>query len=85
MTSKNNLPGTIIGCLLAFVFEANAFGQAQILGGAKERQPSYGEFENFTILSYSDLEGWDQAAEFRVSKDGKHVFFDDECDPQAVR
>ena len=74
MTSKNILPGTIIGCLLAFLCEANAFGQAQILGGAKERQPSYGEFENFTILSYSDLEGWDQAAEFRVSKDGKHAY-----------
>jgi hypothetical protein len=52
-----------------------AFGQApSILGGAKERQPSYGELENFTILSYSDLDGWDQAAEFRVSKDGKHAY-----------
>ena len=40
----------------------------------RERQPSYGELENFTILSYSDLEGWDQAAEFRVSKDGKHAY-----------
>ena len=52
-----------------------AFGQTpSILGGAKERQPSYGELENFTILSYSDLDGWDQAAEFRVSKDGKHAY-----------
>ena len=30
--------------------------------------------ENFTILSYTDLDGWDQAAEFRVSKDGKHAY-----------
>ena len=51
-----------------------AFSQTAILGGAKERQPGYGELENFTILSYSDLEGWDQAAEFRVSKDGKHAY-----------
>src|SRR5688572_12449439 len=51
------------------------FGQTPpIIGGAKERQPSYGELENFTILSYSDLNGWDQAAEFRVSKDGRHAY-----------
>ena len=48
--------------------------QTPILGGAKERQPGYGEMENFTILSYSDLDGWDQAAEFRVSKDGRHAY-----------
>ena len=52
----------------------HALAQTQILGGAKERQPSYGELENFTILSYTDLDGWDQAAEFRVSRDGKHAF-----------
>ncbi|HEX2260774.1 MAG TPA: hypothetical protein VHJ56_04015, partial [Candidatus Binatia bacterium] len=48
--------------------------QTAILGGAKERQPSYGEMENFTLLSYTDLDGWDQAAEFRVSKDGRHAY-----------
>jgi hypothetical protein len=51
-----------------------AFSQTQILGGAKERQPGYGEIENFTILSYSDLDGWDQVAEFRVSRDGKFAY-----------
>jgi hypothetical protein len=48
--------------------------QTQILGGAKERQPGYGEIENFTIVSYSDLDGWDQAAELRVSRDGKFAY-----------
>src|SRR4029077_9530017 len=62
------------GCLMAVFAAASAFGQPQILGGAKERQPSYGEMENFTILSYSDLDGWDQDAEFRVSKDGKYAY-----------
>jgi len=42
VTSKKILPGTIIGCLLALWFNASAFGQGQILGGAKERQPGYG-------------------------------------------
>ena len=60
------------GGLMAIFAAASAFGQPQILGGAKERQPSYGEMENFTILSYTDLDGWDQAAEFR--KDGKHAY-----------
>jgi hypothetical protein len=45
-----------------------------ILGPAKDRQPSYGELENFTLLSYTDLDGWDQAAEFRISKDGKYAY-----------
>src|SRR6476660_6632539 len=64
-------------CLLAgllLTWAAAVFAQTPILGGAKERQPSYGELENFTILSYTDLNGWDQAAEFRVSKDGKHAY-----------
>jgi hypothetical protein len=30
--------------------------------------------ENFTLLSYTDLDGWDQVAEFRVSKDGRHAY-----------
>ena len=65
------------GFLLLSIVTAvpSVFGQSpNILGGAKERQPSYGELENFTILSYTDLDGWDQAAEFRVSKDGKHAY-----------
>ena len=77
MTSTLFSRGVRIGFLLASISTAvpAAFGQSpNILGGAKERQPSYGEMENFTILSYSDLEGWDQAAEFRVSKDGKHAY-----------
>jgi hypothetical protein len=61
--------------LLALTLGPIAFAQTPaILGPAKERQPSYGELENFTILSYTDLDGWDQAAEFRVSKDGKHAY-----------
>ena len=60
--------------VLFFGATAAAFSQTQILGGAKERQPSYGEMEHFTILSYTDLDGWDQAAEFRVSRDGKHAY-----------
>ena len=68
-------PLTLLYALLTLAFSTDhALGQPQILGGAKERQPSYGEMENFTILSYSDLDGWDQAAEFRVSKDGKHAY-----------
>ncbi len=60
--------------VLALSSAAQVVAQTPILGGAKERQPSYGELENFTILSYTDLDGWDQAAEFRVSKDGKHAY-----------
>lgn len=59
---------------VALGWTCTAFSQTSILGGAKLRQPSYGELENFTILSYTDLNGWDQAAEFRVSKDGKHAY-----------
>jgi hypothetical protein len=61
--------------LLILSLASVAFGQTpSILGPAKERQPSYGELENFTILSYSDLDGWDQAAEFRISKDGRYAY-----------
>ena len=76
MKSSSSTQGLILVCLLASfaVARPEVFGQTQILGGAKEHQPSYGELENFTILSYSDLDGWDQAAEFRVSKDGKHAY-----------
>jgi hypothetical protein len=69
---------TLFSLLLIFflVLTNAAFAQPQtpILGGAKERQPGYGEIENFTIPSYSDLDGWDQVAEFRVSKDGKYAY-----------
>ena len=76
MNASSPTRGLILACLIATfaIGLAEVFGQTQILGGAKERQPSYGELENFTILSYSDLDGWDQAAEFRVSKDGKHAY-----------
>jgi hypothetical protein len=60
--------------LLSIAVVPYAFSQTQIIGGAKERQPSYGELENFRILSYSDLDGWDQAAEFRVSRDGRYAY-----------
>jgi len=61
--------------ILAFLGAGSgAVGQSKILGEAKERQAGYGEMENFTILSYSDLDGWDQAAEFRVSRDGKFAY-----------
>ncbi len=77
MTSTFFSRSVRIGFLLVSIIDGSsrAFGQSpNILGGAKERQPSYGEMENFTILSYTDLDGWDQAAEFRVSKDGKHAY-----------
>src|SRR5262245_45411648 len=48
--------------------------ETKILGEAKEHQPGYSEIENFRILSYSDLDGWDRAAEFRVSQDGKFAY-----------
>jgi hypothetical protein len=53
---------------------ALVFGQTKILGEAKETQPSYGSIENFTLLSYTDVDGWDQVAEFRVSKDGRTAY-----------
>jgi len=67
---------SLIGFLAVFVLSVApaAFSQTAILGEAKGKQPSYGEMENFTILSYTDLDGWDQAAEFRISKDGKHAY-----------
>ena len=45
-----------------------------ILGGVKEHQPGYGEIENFTIVGYTDLNGWDRPTEIRVSPDGKYAF-----------
>ena len=71
---RSLLPLFIILFILVLADSAISQPQTPILGGAKERQPGYGEMENFTILSYSDLDGWDQAAEFRVSKDGKHAY-----------
>jgi hypothetical protein len=76
---KTNSIRSIFPLLIVLVFlvlSDLAFAQPQtpILGGAKERQPGYGELENFTILSYTDVDGWDQVAEFRVSKDGKHAY-----------
>ena len=66
----------LLSCMIIMALStaAQLSAQTAILGGATERQPSYGELENFTILSYSDLNGWDQAAEFRVSKDGKYAY-----------
>ena len=66
----------LVSVIISLLLADHALSQPQtpILGGAKERQPSYGELENFTILSYSDLDGWDQVAEFRVSKDGKYAY-----------
>jgi hypothetical protein len=45
--------------MILFVLAAApvAFSQSKILGETKGKQPSYGELENFTILSYTDLEG----------------------------
>jgi hypothetical protein len=67
-------PLLIILAFLVLTDSALSQPQTAILGGAKERQPGYGEMENFTLLSYTDLDGWDQAAEFRVSKDGRHAY-----------
>lgn len=76
---KKNSARFLFRFLLVLIFlvlraSASAQPQTRILGGAKEHQPGYGEMENFTLLSYSDLDGWDQAAEFRVSKDGKYAY-----------
>lgn len=60
----------LIGSLLAI----NASAQTPILGAAREWQPSPGEIENFTIVSYSDLDGWDKPTEIRVSADGRFAF-----------
>ncbi len=50
--------GILSGVLLVIMLLAiNASSQTPILGSAREQQPSYGEIENFTIVSYSDLEG----------------------------
>jgi hypothetical protein len=75
MSTKKLFRSTLFSCgiVLTLSSASQLVAQTPILGGAKERQPSYGELENFTILSYTDLEGWDQAAEFRVSKDGRHA------------
>ena len=76
MTKSGAVHRSLIAPLLLFTLCAasEAFGQPSILGGAQTRQPGYGELENFTILSYTDLDGWDQAAEFRISKDGRHAY-----------
>jgi hypothetical protein len=58
MKLQSMFVGSLI--LLSIGVVPYAFSQTQIIGGAKERQPSYGELENFRILSYSDLDGWDQ-------------------------
>src|SRR5262245_34942898 len=71
---RSLLPSFVVLVFLLLSDSAMSQPQTPILGGAKERQPGYGEMENFTILSYSDLDGWDQAAEFRVSKDGKYAY-----------
>ncbi len=76
MSSFTRCFRTVLGALLVFVLGATsaAFSQSKILGEAKEKQATYGDLENFTILSYTDLDGWDQVAEFRVSRDGKHAY-----------
>lgn len=71
---RSLLPWLIIVFFLILTGSASAQPETRILGGAKEHQPGYGEMENFTLLSYSDLDGWDQAAEFRVSRDGKYAY-----------
>ena len=44
-------PLTLLCALLALAVSTDhALGQPQILGGAKERQPSYGEMENLPIF-----------------------------------
>src|SRR5580765_3505452 len=64
----------VIGGLWAGLSVAQELQTYPILGGAKEKQPYYGEIENFTILGYSDLDGWDRPTEIRVSPDGKYAF-----------
>ncbi len=76
MIAANAVRALFVLCLLGSLLwmRGDSFGQATILGGAVERQAGYGEMENFTIVSYSDLDGWDQVAEFRVSRDGKYAY-----------
>ena len=64
----------VAGGLCASLAVAQELATYPILGGAKEPQPGYGEIENFTILGYSDLNGWDRPTEIRVSPDGKYAF-----------
>ena len=65
---------TVAGSLWAGLSFAEDLQTYPILGGAKEKQPMYGEIENFTILGYSDLDGWDRPTEIRVSPDGKYAY-----------
>src|SRR5688572_10686229 len=76
MSSFTRCFRTVLGALLVFVLGATsaAFSQSKILGEAKEKQATYGDLENFTLLSYTDLDGCYQVAEFRVSRDGKHAY-----------
>jgi hypothetical protein len=78
MKIKTALRLSVVACAFAFGCTASAIAQApaptRILGEAQTPQPKYGSIENFTILSYTDIEGWDQAAEFRVSKDGRTAY-----------
>jgi hypothetical protein len=71
---RSLVPFLLILAFLVSTDSALAQPETRILGGAKERQPGYGEMENFTLLSYTDVDGWDQVAEFRISKDGKHAY-----------
>ena len=64
----------LAGGLFVSLAVAQELATYPILGGAKEKQPGYGEIENFTILGYSDLNGWDRPTEIRVSADGKYAF-----------
>ena len=45
-----------------------------ILGPAEEPMPKPGEIENFTLVGYSDMNGWEKPTEIRVSPDGKWAF-----------
>ena len=54
MRAKKHFPFTPFTCVIVLALSAAipVGAQTPILGGAKERQPGYGELENFTILSY---------------------------------
>ncbi|HWP34484.1 MAG TPA: hypothetical protein VNM66_02705 [Thermodesulfobacteriota bacterium] len=71
--------------LAALLASAGAAAQTAILGGGKERQPGYGEIENFTVVGYSDLDGWDKPTEIRVSADGKLAFTAHNPPPTATQ
>lgn len=77
--------GFLILFLMSFLLPVQAYAQTTILGPAREWQPGYGQIENFTIVSYTDLDGWDRPTEIRVTQDAKIAYTAHNPPPQEGR